>query len=163
VIEAPAGRILAASVHLKASGAIDTPEDARRLAEADAVNRLLLGMKSVARPDMVVLGGDFNLLGSSTVMERATRMLDQDGSALQVVEAPVLGDPELLYTHGTRGMRGRLDYLTYSESTATLRNAFVLDTAILDAGILEAHGLEAADSEATDHLPVVADISLADD
>jgi alkaline phosphatase D len=162
VIEAPAGRILAASVHLKASGAIDTPEDTRRLAEADAVNRLLLGMKSVARPDLVVLGGDFNLLGSTAVMERATRMLDLDGSSLQVVEAPVLGDRELLYTHGTRGMRGRLDYLTYSESTATLRNAFVLDTAILDAVTLEAYGLEAADSEATDHLPVVMDLSLPD-
>lgn len=160
VIEAPVGRILAASVHLKASGALNTSEDNRRLAEADAVNRLLLGMRSVARPDLVVLGGDFNLVGTPEVMNLATRMLDLDGSSLRVVDTPVFGDSDLLYTHGMQGIRSRLDFLTYSESTAVLQNAFVLDTAILDAKTLKAYGLESSDSEATDHLPVVADFSL---
>ncbi|HKJ90078.1 MAG TPA: alkaline phosphatase D family protein [Oceanipulchritudo sp.] len=160
VIEAPAGRILAGSVHLKASGAIRTPEDERRLAEADAVNRLLLGMKTVARPDMVFLGGDFNLNGATAVMDRSTRMLDTDGSSLTVVEAPVLGDPGLFYTHGIRGLRNRLDFITYSDTSARLVEAYVLDTAILSPESLAAMNLQSADSEATDHLPVVADFIL---
>ena len=150
--------MLAASVHLKASGAVRTREDERRFAEADAVNRILVGMKSVAEPDHVVFGGDFNLLGRTGVVDRATRMLDRDGSPLSVATAPVLGDPELVYTFGFEGLRSRLDYVTYSDNTLRVVNAFVLDTGVLDSESLAAMGLEAEDTAATDHLPVVVDL-----
>jgi alkaline phosphatase D len=159
VVETPLGSVLAGSVHLKASGAIDTPEDVRRLAEADAVNRLLVGMKSVAEPDHVILGGDFNLLGTTAVVDRATRMLDRDGSSLTIATAPVLGDPELVYTFGFEGLRSRLDYVTYSDHSLRVVNAFVLDTGLLDRAALRAAGLEAGDSAASDHLPVVVDLA----
>jgi alkaline phosphatase D len=159
IIETPVGSVLAGSVHLKASGAIRTPEDERRFAEADAVNRILIGMKSAAQPDHVVLGGDFNLNGSTRVMDLSTRMLDTDGSPLTIAQPPVLGDEELFYTFGIRGLRSRLDYITYSDNSLEVVNAFVLDTAILDPEALRVMGLQAEDSAATDHLPVVVDLS----
>jgi alkaline phosphatase D len=158
IVETPIGDVLAASVHLKASGAINTPEDERRLAEADAVNRILIGMKSVAQPKYVVLGGDFNLLGDPAVVDRTARMLDQDGSLLTRAEAPVLGDEALLYTFGREGLRSRLDYLVYSDHSLDIANAFVLDSRILDTLSLERMGLESEDSGASDHLPVVMDL-----
>ncbi|MFP4209255.1 MAG: alkaline phosphatase D family protein [Wenzhouxiangella sp.] len=158
VADTPIGDVLVGSLHLKASGAIDTPEDQRRFAEADAINRILVGMKSVARPDHVILGGDFNLLGDPAVVDRVGRMLDQDGSPLTRIEAPVLGDPALLYTFGREGLRSRLDYLTYSDHSLQLARAFVLDTGILEQSALNALQLDSADSAASDHLPVVVDL-----
>jgi endonuclease/exonuclease/phosphatase family metal-dependent hydrolase len=159
LIETPIGTVLAGSVHLKASGAVQTPEDERRLAEADAVNRILVGMKSAAQPDHVILGGDFNLTGTTRVMDISTRMLDNDGSLLTIAQAAVLGDEDLFYTFGISGLRSRLDYITYSDNSLEVVDAFVLDTAILDPSSLEAMGLQGDDSAATDHLPVVLDLA----
>ena len=53
---------------------------------------------------------------------------------------------------------GRLDYIVYSDSTAEMRQSFVLDTAILSDAALDAAGLRRSDSLASDHLPVVLDI-----
>ncbi len=158
LVETPLGTVLAGSMHLKASGAIDTPEDERRLAEADAVNRILVGIKSVGQPKHVVLGGDFNLLGSTEVVGRVTRMLDEDGSALTLASPAVLGDPELFYTFGYEGLRSRLDYLAYSDHSLRVANAFVLDTGLLDRPSLRAAGLQGDDTRASDHLPVVMDL-----
>ncbi|MEE4297385.1 MAG: alkaline phosphatase D family protein [Wenzhouxiangella sp.] len=159
VADTPIGEVLLSSLHLKASGAIDTPEDERRFAEADAINRILIGMSSVAQPDHVVLGGDFNLLGDPAVVDRVGRMLDEDGSPLTRIEAPVLGDPALLYTFGREGLRSRLDYLTYSDHSLQVSNAFVLDTSILDRSSLNAMQLESTDTGASDHLPLVVDLT----
>jgi hypothetical protein len=86
-------------------------------------------------------------------------MLDADGSPLTIARPAVLGDEELFYTFGIRGLRSRLDYITYSDNSLKVVNAFVLDTAILDPASLKAMGLEPDDSAATDHLPVVLDLS----
>lgn len=111
-------------------------------------------------PEMVFLGGDFNLNGAKAIMDRSIRMLDTDGSSLSVVESPVLGDPELFDTHGIGGMRNRLDFITSSDTSAKLVDSFVLDTTILSPESLAAMNLEPADSKAIDHLPVVADFIL---
>ncbi len=158
VANTPIGAVLVGSLHLKASGAINTPEDVRRFAEADAINRILIGMKSVAEPDHAIVGGDFNLLGDPAVVDRVGRMLDEDGSLLTRIEAPVLGDPALLYTFGREGLRSRLDYLTYSDHSLQIASAFVLDTGILQEMTLDNLQLDSTDSAASDHLPVVVDL-----
>ena len=53
---------------------------------------------------------------------------------------------------------GRLDYVTYSDSSAEVVNAFVLDTRLLSIQSLARVGLDSADSAGSDHLPVVVDI-----
>jgi endonuclease/exonuclease/phosphatase family metal-dependent hydrolase len=160
LIETPIGTLLAGSVHLKASGALETLEDERRFAEAEAVHHMMSAMKSVAKPELVVLGGDFNLNGDSDILRKATLHLDADSSALTPAEAQVLGDTSLLYTFGRSGLRSRLDFITYPDSIAEPVNAFVLDTAIWDDASLSQAGLQKADSEATDHLPVVVDLKF---
>lgn len=160
LIETPIGTLLAGSVHLKASGALETLEDERRFAEAEAVHHMMSAMKSMSKPELVVLGGDFNLNGDSDILRKATLHLDADSSALTPAEAQVLGDTSLLYTFGRSGLRSRLDFITYPDSIAEPVNAFVLDTAIWDDASLAQAGLQKADSEATDHLPVVIDLKF---
>lgn len=157
-IETPAGLLLAASVHFKAGGSLASDEDARRLEEASSVHHLLAGMTAAAAPDIVVLGGDFNLNGSTEIATRALRFADLDMSPLALAQARVLGRPDLLYTHGRGPSKNRLDFMSFSDSTAQLNQAFVLDTSVLTAEALQISGLQSSDTSASDHLPVFIDL-----
>lgn len=157
-VDAPQGRYLFGNVHFKASGYFESPEDVRRLAEAEAVNRLLTGMMGGVNPDVVVLGGDYNLVGTDKVVDIATRNLDLDGSALKLAHPTVLGHPTLVYTHGQGDSKNRLDYIAYSEAGAEITAGFVLDSTVLNTASLKALGLQPQDSHASDHLPVVVDL-----
>ncbi|MEM6256702.1 MAG: alkaline phosphatase D family protein [Planctomycetota bacterium] len=158
VVQTPKGSFLVGSVHFKAGGSLGSSEDLRRFQEAEAVNYLLRGMSAAAKPDVVVLGGDFNMNGSTQIVRLATQGLDLDTSPLSMLSPRVLGDPALLYTHGRGPSKNRLDYFTYSDATANVTEAFVLDSTILDDRSLKQAGLESADSHASDHLPVVIDL-----
>lgn len=160
LVETPLGTLLAASVHLKASGYLGSAEDQRRLAEAKAVNRLLVGMHAAAEPDFVVLGGDFNLNGTPRVIDHAVRMLDADGSALSLAQPTVTGDAGLLTTFGRRSPQSRLDYVGYSDYSLMAAQAFVLDSRELSKQALRRYGLQTDDSESSDHRPVVVDFLL---
>lgn len=157
-IDTPSGRFVVGNVHFKAGGALDSLEDVRRRAEAMAVNRLLTGLSAATQPDVVVFGGDYNLNGSTEIVELAVRHLDRDMSSLTVASPHVLGRPGLLYTHGRSSSKNRLDFISWSDSTAAVTDAFVLDTQVLSAKALDAMGLQRDDTEATDHLPVVVDL-----
>ena len=158
LVETPLGTLLAGSVHLKASGYLGSAEDQRRLAEARAVNRLLVGMRAAAEPDFVVLGGDFNLNGTPKVIHHALRMLDADGSALSLAHPTVTGDAGLLATFGRRLPQSRLDYVGYSDHSLTAAQAFVVDTRGLSEDALRRLDLQPDDSESSDHRPVVVDL-----
>ncbi|MEO0476680.1 MAG: alkaline phosphatase D family protein, partial [Planctomycetota bacterium] len=158
VVETPKGSFLVGSVHFKAGGSLGSSEDLRRFQEAEAVNSLLRGMSAAAKPDVVVLGGDFNMNGSTQIVRLATQGLDLDSSPLSMASPGVLGDPGLLYTHDRGPSKNRLDYFTYSDAAAKAVQAFVLDTSILDDVSLKQAKLERYDSHASDHLPVVIDL-----
>ncbi len=159
VIDSPQGRILAGSVHLKASGAdVDSAEDARRRAEAPVVNELMRGAASLADPGLVVLGGDFNLNGSPEILTRCMDHLDTDGSDLAVAMSGLLGEPHLLNTFRKARPGIRLDYIGFSESTWEAVNAFVVDTRNIPPKALRAAALQAEDVMGSDHLPVVLDL-----
>ncbi|MEM7627183.1 MAG: alkaline phosphatase D family protein [Planctomycetota bacterium] len=157
-VDTPSGRFVVGNVHFKAGGALDSDEDIRRRAEAEAVNRLLVGLSAAVQPDVVVLGGDFNLNGSTEIAEIATRGLDLDLSDLATARPQVLGQPGLVYTHGRGPSKNRLDFITYSDATAQVTAAFVLDTTVLDDAALQAANLQRTDSHASDHLPVFVDL-----
>ena len=158
LVQTPLGSLLAASVHLKAAGHLGSAEDQRRLAEAEALNRLLVGMRAAAAPDFVVLGGDFNLNGTPAVLQRSLRMLDADGSALSPARPAVTGDPALLSTFGRGLPQSRLDYLAYSDHSLRAAAAFIVDTRQLPEAVRRRHGLRPDDSEASDHRPLVVDL-----
>jgi exonuclease III len=109
---------------------------------------------------MVVIGGDWNLVGSREPLDIARGGADLDNSELDVARALVLGDAAM-YTWrdaATGFPPGRLDVIVYSDSSAEVVNAFVLDTGRLADRALARMGLDRTDSRASDHLPVVVDL-----
>lgn len=158
----PVGQFAVANVHLKCCGTKDSPEDVRRLAEANAINTVLRSALSEADVPGRVIGGDFNLVGSLPPLEVLSVGLDRDGSELEVVEAYGLGegsqltwrDPESAFTPG------RLDYVLAGEAGVEIVQSFVLDTERLTDRALARIGLDRQDSRVSDHLPVVVDLRV---
>jgi endonuclease/exonuclease/phosphatase family metal-dependent hydrolase len=135
------------------------------------------GGRDLPQGTPIVVAGDMNLVGGS----RQVRTLiageiadeaafgpshppDWDGTALADAEPRHTGGRDTFTWRDPRGSfaPGRLDYIVYSDSVARLGNTFVLATEELDAATLERYGLRALDTvDASDHLPVVADLTLA--
>ncbi|MBA4028128.1 MAG: hypothetical protein C0475_03130 [Planctomyces sp.] len=162
VIDSPIGPIVIGSVHLKASGSLGSEEDTRRLAEADKVNGVMRELAAGLRNPLIIVGGDFNMNGTTGVIDRVRRGLDGDGSDLEIARPLVLGEA-LAYTFVGQPDEGRptavrLDYFTYPGAQLRVAQAFVLDTSRLDAQALRSAGLQAGDSWGSDHLPVVIDL-----
>ncbi|TVQ62881.1 MAG: endonuclease/exonuclease/phosphatase family protein [Phycisphaerales bacterium] len=163
-VETPAGSALVGSMHLKCCGGAGSSEDQTRIDEAAAIRDAVASALEASGASLVVLGGDVNLVGTRTPLERLVEGLDDDGSDLAVASAPVLGDASF-YTWAEASSwfaPGRLDWAVYNESGAELVHAFVLDTRRLSARTLARHGLEEADSSASDHVPVVIDLRARD-
>ncbi|MEM1211127.1 MAG: endonuclease/exonuclease/phosphatase family protein [Planctomycetota bacterium] len=157
VLDTPLGPGVFGTVHHKAGGRLGSEEDRRRLEEAAAINSVLARLAARQRAAFTVFGGDFNMNGTSRVMDQAIRRLDRDRSALIPAPATVLHNPGVLYTHSRSTPKLRLDYITYADAALTPANAFVLDTAILPQATLDQHDLAKNDSRKSDHLPVVVD------
>ncbi|MAY75658.1 MAG: hypothetical protein CMJ31_13265 [Phycisphaerae bacterium] len=161
-IDTPVGSFVVGSVHTKCCGSLGTDEDHRRAVEAEAINDTLQALAAQAGTDRVILAGDFNLVGASSVLPVATAALDTDGSCLTPAAATVLGDGGATYTYVGRPDRGdvpsRLDYINYPDATMDVANAFVLRIDTLSDASLAASGLTLEDAWASDHLPVVVDL-----
>jgi len=157
----PIGDVLVSSLHLKCCGTAGGVEDRARLAEARAVNAAVLKGIDDQRVSHVVIGGDFNLVGSRPPLDLARAALDADGSDLAIADARVLGDRAYDTWSDARSAfgPGRLDFLAFSDASAQAARAFVVDTARLGRAALGASGLLPGDSAAaSDHLPVVVDL-----
>jgi len=158
VTVSPIGDVLLGSAHLKCCGGKGTPEDARRLEEARAIARSL--STAAPLPRVRVMGGDLNLVGTRPPLDAFRAGLDADGSDLEVAAPVVLGD-STMYTWtdpASEFTPGRLDYLVWSDSSATISRQFVLNTAILSDRSLARAGIRRGDSAVSDHLPVVIDL-----
>jgi endonuclease/exonuclease/phosphatase family metal-dependent hydrolase len=158
IVETPAGDMGVASVHLKCCGSAESPEDERRLAEAESINAELA--QAFAEAPIRVVGGDLNLVGSPEAMHVLRSGLDVDGADLTVAEALVLGDRIATTWSNPRGRfaPSRLDFALVGDAAAGVSQAFVLDSRILTNAALSEAGLEGADTDASDHLPLVVDI-----
>lgn len=167
VVELAGARLLVSTSDLQCCGnGVDTPEEMIRLAEAEAIGAAVRRALAADADgvDGLIVAGDLNLLGSRQPLHLLTRGLDLDGSDL-AVSHPLglrgLTDATWSATEAARAFApGRLDVLSYGDSTLRLERAFVLRTSDLSVRWLEAHGLEADDSNrASDHFPIVADLS----
>ena len=166
--DGPAGSILFASLHLKCCGRVGSDEDETRMSEAKAIREAIAAAKSkLAETGTqlagVVVGGDFNLVGTRTVLDATGAGLDGDGSALDPVAAYQLdGRSNATWrSAGDEFLPGRLDWILLSgRSLATLRS-FVFDGSDLSAEAAGTLGLPPkALAEPSDHLPVVVDIAV---
>lgn len=156
VVELGGRRLLAVSVHLKCCGNIGSGEDATREAEVEAIRdaiREAIERNAGDRPiEGLVIGGDFNLVGSREVLFRAGEGIDLDGSDLAEAELPSL-DGLSVATWGREESEfhpGQLDFLLFSDSTLLLRQGRVADPASLPPR---------GTGNPSDHLPIVADFA----
>lgn len=155
---------LAITVDLVCCGnAATAVEDRVRRVEAEAANRMARATLAAAAdaPDLVLFGGDFNLVGSRAPLDTAARGLAPGGGDLVAVEALQLDDASNATWDGGAGPfpPGQLDYLLYGGAVSVVR-AFVFETRDLDDEALGALGLAAEDGDrASDHRPVVADLA----
>lgn len=160
VVETSVGPVSVASFHLKCCGGAGGTEDARRLAEAEAVNRAFgLALRNEGGA-MRVIAGDLNMVGSSRPVDVLRAGLDRDGTDMDVVRALVLGDASAATWSSGKGpfSPGRLDYALVGDAGATVTRSFVFDTSVLSDAALARIGLDRSDSSASDHLPIVVDI-----
>lgn len=164
LIDTDAGELLAISVHLKCCGSAGSEEDRTRIDQASAINAFVDWVHEQHPDAMVVIGGDFNLVGSRTPLQVMARALGTDGDDLDPVHATVLGDATTVtwVDEKSRFAPGRLDWMLYDDTRSVLRNAFMLDTRVLDDDALAAMGLLPLDSAASDHLPMIVDLQRAD-
>lgn len=160
LIDTDAGELLAISVHLKCCGSAGSDEDLTRIDQAKAINAFVDHVHAQHPDAMVVIGGDYNLVGSRTPLDVMARGLGVNGDDLDPALTPVLGDPSVVtwVDEKSRFGPGRLDWLLYDDSRSELINALMLDTRVLTDGSLDAMGLERGDTTASDHLPMVVDL-----
>jgi len=159
-IQTPAGELVAASLHLKCCGGYEGQEDSQRMAEARAIRATLQGAINADRPAMVIVGGDYNLVGSPAPLAIIADDTDADGSDLVAADTRHLGQ-RVRFTwrkEGDRFAPGRLDYALVGDAGASIANAFIFDASTLSGATLEAIGVERGDTAVSDHLPLVIDI-----
>jgi len=134
------------------------------------------GGRDLPQGTPIVIAGDMNLVGGARQVRTLvageiadeesfgpSHPADWDGSSLADAEPRHAGGRDIYTWRDARGSfaPGKLDYIVYSDSVARLGNAFALATEELDAATLERYGLRADDTlDASDHLPVVADLTL---
>lgn len=163
-------RWLAVTLDLVCCGnSITSVEDRIRRIEAQAINgaaRNALDSGGSSDPagggqrPSVIVGGDFNLVGSHRPLDAVAAGLGPDGTDLEVVYALQLDGATSATWGSARGPfpPGQLDYVLYPPGRLTPLRAFVFETPDLSSSQLGELGLEIGDSDrASDHLPVVVD------
>lgn len=158
-------------------------KEARRQREADSIVALIRDMKGLGEEEgltpgtPIVLVGDLNLVGLAR--QRRTLLTgdianekafgadsppDWDGTPMtDLLPFHIAAPDSYTWTHYKRKAfsPGRLDYIIYTDSAASVANCFVLRTETMPGAGLEASGLRRKDSStASDHLPVVADFVI---
>jgi endonuclease/exonuclease/phosphatase family metal-dependent hydrolase len=159
VVTTPGGPVSFSSLHLKCCGGADGREEETRQNEARAIH----GMLATAEPVVArVVGGDFNLVGTRVPLDILRQGLDESGGDLAVAEPVALGGDMLATWRNwdSEYTPGRLDYVVYTPTRATVAGAFVLDTSLLAEENLARAGLDRGDSAASDHMPVVVDLII---
>ncbi|MEM8784020.1 MAG: endonuclease/exonuclease/phosphatase family protein [Planctomycetota bacterium] len=168
------------NLHLKAGGSAS--DESQRIRDVDRIIRYFKDAQTPGGPEdldpgipFVVLG-DFNTASGTAPVDNLRfgdittealfgpdELLDWDETALSIVDATHNngGFPDWTW----RGSRtSRLDWQVYSDSVASLSQAFVLNTQLLTAAERQATGLQPNDvlysSSFWDHVPVVADYNL---
>ena len=122
------------------------------------------GLLHLEEDTPVILAGDFNLVGSSGQLAAIENDIpDWDGSGFKRVHARQT-EKRMHYTwrNDNSGFSpGKLDYIFYSGSSLTLKNAYTLQTEEMSQEQRTIYGLHDGDTEvASDHLPHVADFEV---
>lgn len=155
------GHLIVVSLHLKCCGGAGSDEDAKRIAQAQQIHGLVLELRERYPDAGIVIGGDYNLVGSRTPLEMLGAGVGINGQDLTPAPTAVLGTQSMLTWTDPRSSftPGRLDWLLVDDQAWGMYQSFSLDTARLTDHALVESGLRVDDSRASDHLPIVVDLA----
>jgi len=154
--------LLAVSIHLRCCGGATGREEETRMVEVQQLRNAMDPLRDSRTFQGIVIGGDFNLVGTRRPLDMLAAGGDLDGSNLTPAQPLQLdrrsnatwSDPSQPF------VPGRLDYVVTSDATLDVKTAFVFDTADLAQRWLMHHDLMEGDSIAlSDHRPVVVDLA----
>ncbi len=166
--DGPAAPLLLASLHLKCCGRIGSDEDDTRIAEAKAIREAIAAARTklaeAGTPVAgIVVGGDFNLVGSRSVLDQTGSGLDGDGSGLDPVAAYRLDalTNATWRSAGDEFLPGRLDWILLSNASLRPLRSFVFEGRDLSEEAARTLALPPkALAEPSDHLPIVVDLAF---
>ena len=144
-------------------------QDTIRRLEAQAINGAARAALTAGPPvggagdPQVIVGGDFNLVGSRRPLADLAAGLGSEGSALSSVYALQL-DGRSSATWESSGVPfppGQLDYVLHTAGALQVRRAFVFEARDVGAARRRLLGLREDDSDrASDHRPIVVDFAM---
>ncbi|MDH3732225.1 MAG: endonuclease/exonuclease/phosphatase family protein [Gemmatimonadota bacterium] len=140
----------------------DSPQDRVRSLESAAINRSVREALGDPGAVPVLVGGDFNLVGSSAPLRRMGEGLaGADGDLVEVYALQLDGASSATWAGPTTPFPpGQLDYLLHPAGSMRPVRAFVFETSDLVPAALASLGLRAEDSDdASDHRPLVVDFA----
>jgi len=159
---APEGPIIVISVHPKCCGYIGSTEDIRRIQQAALTAQVVdearagkFGPHLATAP--VIIGGDWNLVGSRIPLDRLTA---PELPRVAELVIPNRGAADVSTWRELDGLGfppGRLDLIVYDEDQLEAIRAEVFDSEALTPERLAELGLQPTDSRASDHLMLIAD------
>lgn len=149
-------RILAIGLHLKCCGRLGSVEDQKRRAEVNSIREAArLAMRRL-KPDAILVGGDFNLVGTDAILLRMCEGLAPDGSDLFATQ-PIrpAGDATTTWEKAKQAfVPGRLDFIL-AGGVERVTSALIVDPSQMTEAWRKLHGIP---KEApSDHLAVVVD------
>ena len=152
--------LIVVSLHLKCCGGAGSDEDIKRIAQSHQINELVASLREKYPNAGVIIGGDFNLVGTRAPLNIIAADLGVDNQNLVPVPTTCLGTQSMLtWTQAKSSYTpGRLDWLLVDDHAWTPVRSWSLDTARLSDKALKEAGLLKDDSRATDHLPIVVDL-----
>jgi len=150
-------------VDLQSGGWDGSLQDQLRTLQGSVVReRVLTELGESTAP--LVIGGDFNLVGSRQPLFQLSRGLDVDGSDLVPADARRLGERTFATWRNPRDRftPGRLDFVLVSDAALVSTGAFVLAPEDLDDAALERLGLDRVGlyRSLSDHVPLFADVRV---
>lgn len=156
------GPLVVISKHPKCCGSLGSTEDLRRIEQAGLIARLVneirAGTHGADLTDApVIIGGDWNLVGSRTPLDMLT-----DPQLPNIAELTIenRGRSDVSTWRELDGLGfppGRLDLIVYDASRLEPLHAEAFDSEFAAPEWLEQFGVERADSRASDHLLLIAD------
>lgn len=148
---------------LQSAGYHQSGQDKLRILQSRTLRaRVMRELATGAQRAPVVIGGDFNTVGSFAPLGELMHGLDTDGSDLTIGDARRLGDPTVATWASATVAQfspGRLDFTLFSDAVFERTGGFVFSSTDLAPAFATAKGLTPNLSpETSDHMIVVTDL-----
>lgn len=157
------GPVVIVAIHPKCCGYIGSSEDDRRIAQADLTARLIDEVRAGQHDNLarvsdapVIIGGDWNLVGSRTPLDRLTSPQLEGMAEARLVRSGADDTTTWRELDGLGFAPGRLDLIVYDGERLKLVRPEIWDTALMSPARLARLGLQTTDSTGSDHFMLVA-------